>query len=730
MHIDIPTLKNNYAILFHLYRQGLFEKETLEFKDFGKYSYLFSEKDHEKYRDGSNRPPITYAADDLYEAARFMYRNYKRDKNPNLVWQALTLSYEINDVYLRVPTEQINFFSQHAREIASTEEDQPEKIAAEIAARIDKHLETYLDYLEDPQEQVKYKKLQVLSALAGVNAIIRETKNTPTTGRRDHMSRAETAVNYATNLLAYIKLRLPGEHTSIPDRSRPGEYMPARESYGLLGLCHYERGRALLLLGGRHTEAEQSFVLSTQAYADRLSQKELFWREELLKLNREIDRVKDDESMSREKKEEELNRLEKEKAKQTEKHEDRKSVTLRRMALTTAIGSSFLAFTRSQLTRALEGLTVARAILRENSSIVLRTYVDMLYWQIQRAQHSDRPDVLAQARKYLEECYQVFCDLTPDRHYQHRCGLEIALICFYLSQNDSQNEKAYFREAFEKLDQAEKYFLDKDKSVRHPHLHAEIYILKSHLMRNCPRRNLEGARATAETACEYAINLRQYKCEALLALAAAHWSLAREHYNRWQRHRENEDFGKYELHERESRANIGLALSANTDNNARVKAVSYLRMAKLCLIEPDKGHHEAEHHFMNWLSVRDIVEHKFCHQHAAQVEEALKNYPRKLVVDFTESVLNKDIWESEVENLFFDTCLNRVAEKIRKDKSLYENKKAHKGVLAKFLQEHIAGDPYPYINKKDLMKELGRKLGISYREPGNPPGERRRGKRR
>lgn len=730
MNTHIPTLKNNYAILFHLYRRGWFEQKKLEVPGFGKYVYLNSRYDHELRHDGSSRPPITYAADDLYEVAHFLQENHKRDKIPTLVWQAMTLAYEINDVYLRVPREQVDFFSRRAREIAASNKEDAEGVAEDIAERLHNDSKTYADRLEDPQEIVKYKKLKVLAALAGVNAILRETKSSDRADRRADVSKAEVAVGYATNLLSYIKLKLPGEHTSIPDPDRPGCFMPERESYGLLGLCHFERGRALLLLGGRYREAEESFVLSTQAYADRLSQKEAFWQADILKIDQAIERVEHDELMSPGEKAEEIARLTDKKAKHTEKCVDRKSVTLRRMALTTAIGSSFLAFTRSQLTRALEGLTLARTVLRENSSTVLRAYVEMLYLQIQRAQHSDRLDVLTRAKEGLEDCYKVFCELTPDRHYQHRCALEFSLVCFYLSQADPDNKDAYFSEAFEKIHQAEAYFLDKDKSARHRHLHSELCILKSHLMRHCPRRNLVGALETAETALGHAVSLRQYKCEALLALAAAHASLAREHYERSAGGKNRAEVERYEWHAREVRANIGLALSTNADNNPRVKAVSYLRLAKLCLIEPEERHREAQHHFESWLGVRDLVEHKFCHVHAAQVEEALSHGPRRLVIDFTKENVKKADWEKAVETLFIDTCLHHVSEKITRDDQLKENKKEHKGEVVAFLQEAGLRKPYDYINEYKLMDKLGRILGVDYTEVDKPPGRKSRRRRR
>lgn len=455
-------------------------------------------------------------------------------------------------------------------------------------------------------ERTRVVKDLIIATLFGANQLYR---------RHDASSYA-TARKVLTEICRYIDNELPTQHQE------------RRASYGLEGMAHYLRGR-ILSAQGSFKEARKEFWRSAEAYIARLRQKEEFAK--LGKISKAV-------------------------------FEEKRAVTVRRAALVSAFGYGHISFVSSRITRALEILTLARAVLAQNCGRLYLIYVDVLYWSCRRAVYSSDETKLDRIIDNMTACREEICSLLPDSDYAHRTGLELALTLYYRGKVARQNgdretgERNYTR-GVELLDRA----INFGKEHKNPHLLADALIIRSHLFRLGFRLHRTGVASEhdqalailkrglvdAEDAVGLSANLPALASDAFMARGAVETILAKFYGEGEELHRQ---YNK-------ARDSFKLALSENRDENLRVEAEAHLRLAKLSLLDVHSVD-SADSHFKRWEEVRTRVEHEYCHDMARKVERRIQQQGPFLTLQARELLdhneLKKRIKEFSLKAMLFE----------------------------------------------------------------------------
>jgi tetratricopeptide (TPR) repeat protein len=410
------------------------------------------------------------------------------------------------------------------------------------------------------------------------------------------------------------------------DNNLPAQHQERRASYGLEGMAHYLRGR-ILSAQGSFKEARKEFRRSAEAYLARLRQKEEF--------------VKHDKISNA-------------------MFEEKRAVTMRRAALVSAFGYGHISFVSSRITRALEILTLARAVLAKDCGRLYLLYVDVIYWSCRRAVCSSDETNLDLIIHNMTACMAEISEVLPDSAYAHRIGLELALTMYYRGKiahqkGDLETGERHYKRGIELLDNAISF----GKKSKNPHLHADALIIRSHLFRlgfRLHRTKAPSERAQAlatlhrgledaEEAIGLSANLPALASDAFMAQGAVAMILA-------------EFFGEGEEFRRQynkARGSFNLALSRNQDENLRVEAEAHLRLAKLSLLDT---HLEglAYGHFKRWEEVRERVEHQYCHEMARKVWSRIQQEGPILILR-TRDVLDHKKVKETIKKFSIDAML-------------------------------------------------------------------------
>jgi tetratricopeptide (TPR) repeat protein len=453
-------------------------------------------------------------------------------------------------------------------------------------------------------ERTSVVKDLIIAALFGANQLY----------RRHDASSYESARKVLTEICRYIDTDLPAHHQE------------RRASYGLEGMAHYIRGRVLSAQGS-FKEARKEFRRSAEAYIARLRQKEEF-----------VNAGKISSAVFQEK----------------------RAVTVRRAALVSAFGYGHISFVRSRITRALEILTLARAVLSQDCGRLYLVYVDVIYWSCRRAVYSSDEINLDLIIDGMKACMEEICSVLPDSHYAHRTGLELGLALYYRGKLAHQNgdleagERCY-TDGVKLVDRAVSFGIEH----RNPHLHADALIIRSHFFRLGFRLHrtrvpsddqqalaiLKQAVEDAEAAVGLSANLPALASDAFMAQGAVETVLA-EFYGHGKEFRSqyNKAWGSFNH-----------ALDRNRDENLRVAAEAYLRLTKLSLLD-SRTEGFACSHFKRWEEVRDSVEHEYCHEMARKLWSRIQKEGPILILRAPD-VRNHHQLEETIKNFSIDAML-------------------------------------------------------------------------
>ena len=401
-----------------------------------------------------------------------------------------------------------------------------------------------------------------------------------------------------------------------------------KPSFGLQGLAQYLRARlyfGLGLLG----DARQAAMESTRNYAltvERLEGKRL--RGDL--------------------KEENIDELH--------------LLSIRRSALTTSIGSAHISIMIGRIEEALKLLALCRAVLTLDCGELYARYVDVLWAEGVRALHSDKPSELQSAAKVLYRSRKTFIRLVPHSHYLGRSSVELALVYFYLARyydrTASANEESR-RKCRVYFARAEKYASEVIKLAedlqggrqRNPRLLADGYDVRSRLLAFMPEPDFEGALRDAEAAEKCAGEMRQVRCEALIAGGTALVRKA-EHLRRRGK--------KAEMLETKTKAEAKLkeALELNDNNNTRIRAVALLRLAQAGLLSPTT-YPDARLCIREYMKSADKIEHAFVKELADEVM-AMERVVEKFFYADTTETWNVSIFREKLEEYLVNEFINEL----------------------------------------------------------------------
>lgn len=626
----LELLEKNYLYLMELYKLGRFEDDV----DEGRFTFFAADRPglragEETGRGRRRNPPpapIKVATGDLYELAREIERaepEAARDA-AILILRVKILSYEVFDYYLDVPDSIAEFCLREARAIgeALREFGDSEKPAGP---------DPLVSYAERRYPQIRERGQQreliqqlALVTLCGVNQLYRDHHDV------SHME----ALPLAEKLRRYIQHGLPKLSS------------PEHVSSGLLGLTLYMLGRLKFSVGD-YEKADRDFVSSTEYYANRVHEKEAQQRQRKISLD---------------------------------EYQATRLLTLRRSALVSAFGSGFLSLVTSDLPAALKAIALARGIVKQNSGLVNSAYTDLLYCSVKRAQRSSDLSLLLDLRRILRRCLGVFRRYVPNRHYEHRAGIELALVHHYIAKADPRLGKRSYALAEKYLRQAVAFAGrkttdkgrgrdDQAERPRNMRLLTEALTVLSHIIRHCSpggMENITKAVDLARRAVVTAEDSKLYASEAQIALGAAHLSKA-------ELLKGDGPAAKEALSD--ARVNFLNALAYNRGANARISAICFIRLGQICLREKETLG-EALHWRDRWVAIKDKVHHEFCHQIGDDLEQSVERQSGViyLLID-PEKKLERDYWLECLDNFLNNQAVYRVARKLS-DPSAGETKKA------------------------------------------------------
>ncbi len=645
----VERLEKNFHCLHRQYRLGGFERDvayvSLWRPDELNPGVEFYElcKDHEageQHEAKAGGISFKAAVNDLYLLTRYVERERSEVARAQavLLLRCKCLIYEATDYMLNVPPPLGTYFIECAEKFPHQSRE-VERQAEELNGKP----------FADKDERTKVIKIQVIAALCGANQLY----------RRHGASAYERALQLLEKINRYVTDELPLQHGQ------------RRESFGLIGLAQYLTGRVLSGKGA-FAESRKAFRRSAEAYVARLRQKDEFLRGKRMTL---------------------------------QEYEEKISVTLRRTALVTAFGDGYLSFVNSHLTRALESLTLARAALSRNSGRVYLTYVDMLYWACHRAAHSCDGAIIRNVVEELGKCRETFRELVPGSHYFHRAGLQLALALYYCAKLPQVATGTEYDEGMRYVDEAIGYAEQRiDGEPRNPHLLAAALVTKSRFLSSlyrpgknsspaAARQNLAEAEVVALRARDVSSGIREMESEAWATLGDVYTDLA----------------GLYKSHKEQFYAyfdkaleTLERALRENHGENIRIDAVCYLRLTKLCLLNPNTKVLAYEY-FERWEKIESEVEHQYWRVMARRLQKKLGG-PFLLIKAWDS--LNYDLWEQSLSRFLLEEALKKfVAAHEGKD---YTLDKLH-SLLANFLRREMGygkSKVSQLIKDDGLMKEL------------------------
>ncbi len=648
----VKLLENNYSCLHRQYRLGGFEHKVGYRRrwlpagpesDEGFYEVCEGQQVTGGSQPGAQHITFKSAIENLNDLICYVGR-CNRDvaiTQAVLLLRCRCLIYEASDYWLNVSAELGSYFINRAEAFPHhPEEFQPQAEAFDSTESIVKK-----------DDRAKVIKVQLIAALCGANELY----------RRHGASDYGRALSLLEKLRRFIVDELPLHHEV------------ARPSFGLIGLVEYLIGRVLSGQGAVR-ESRQAFRRSAEAYVARLRQKEEFLR---------------DESIT------------------PQEYEEKISVTLRRTALVTAFGDGYLSFASGHITRALESLTLARAALSRNAGRVYINYVDMLFWACHRAAYSSDKQKMDLVVQELRKCRETFNNLVKGSHYFHRAGLQLALALYYRAKLSSATAGEDYDEGIRYANEAVKFAGKREMDrPKNPHLLAAALVTRSRFLSSRYRpgnnadtttnlRYLAEAEADAIKARDVSAGIRDIHSEALATLGDVYTDLAELH------RANNKKF--YTYFDRSLEA-LEQALQENQGENIRTDAVCYLRLTKLCLLNPntDVSAHE---YFERWKNIEAEVENDYCKTLASELLKKGNLRGPVLLIEVKDS-LNYDEWSKTLSSLLLEEALKKFVERHKGE----EHKQPKwRSMLATHLSQELGyarSKVYQMIGKEKLMEVI------------------------
>ena len=644
-----------YSYLYKPYRQGDFEldldcyqyewPELNNNADF--YAYLPPGED---VLFTTKRIKYIEAVDNLYQLILFLKRNMESwvAEHKVLMLKIKNLVYEVKDYSLAVPPELGKYFLDQARAFNENVKRNEVEHAADEIRREESDLQ------KPDDERARVIKMQIIAALWGVGFLY-----------RSHIYRNyEEALEIVENIETYVKKNLPRQH------------LHERQSFGLIGLTLYLKGK-LLSATGEYSNAEKAYAHSSDAYVMRLDQKNEFSEKGYIT---------------------------------KEQYEEKKIVTLRRTALVSALGLGYLAFISSRIYKALAALRMARAALKQNVGAVYEAYTDILFFACRRAEGSSERETIEEVVKGIQACYATLLDLVPDTHYLHRAGIELAIALHYRIKSAQksgagiEHALADYDKAMELLKLAIVYAEGVEgKRKKNQRLLTEALFIRSYIRRCLPEiaenrhSNLSKAEDDARRSLKEAAGNTRMECEALIALGSVQYEQAR-YYKRANKELE------FRKKVNTSQNSFRDALMLNHKKNVRIEAVCYLKLTKLSLLDPSSVA-LAHDYFKRWKEIENRVEHAFCHYMADEINKRLSEGGPLLIIN-AESPLTQSEWKKKLLMHLINSMLVKLSEETKKHQ--YNEKQLHELIADDMINRLKFGKTTAYnlIKTHRLVEQL------------------------
>lgn len=589
------------------YRRGLFEI-VIDLRAPGGYRELETAPRREKNS-------LLNFADRLYQTALTAWQSQTIPQDYfSQVLKTLVCSFEIDEYFHQITTDKKIFFRDFLDDFLQSSaplEKNFQNKCKEVSERI-----SPVPSFEVPEIFIKLADEILMICLCGINVYYKASgEATP----QDGLQRTEKLMEYIDYLSKYKKMNYP---SSIEDRG-----------LGLRGLANYFRGRFLFSLG-RYNEAEQAFDESSSNYLEKM-----FWK---------TDSVEKDDAESR-------------------------ALSLRRANLAKILGSTRIYLRQSRIKDALKFLEKARPFLSFSTGKVMSRIADLTYIGAKRIKYSSHYETLVESKDLAEKCREDFERYIPNSYYVHRCDIEISLINYFLENfaNSKEAKLELLNESIRKINVVIEHYRqpDQKKLSKNRRLLVEALTVGSHIRRKVTNieqfddlNNFNLAINDAQEAVDLAEGMKQLKCSAYIALALAYREILLNliESEKAQKLDDSEINKDFFVNKQKALDCFFEALSLNEDENPRVTAISYLRVAEIELLR-QPNYVLSEFYFKKFKKYENKIEHQYVLDFAAGVEKKLSE---RQVPEFyldTSKSLNYKEWSKNLKECLIRHAIFQIA---------------------------------------------------------------------
>lgn len=572
------------------YRSGNVEIFVIE-QDNG---YLKDEEKTFSFEETQNSKESTlqYVADKLFWEVKKDF--WDENKIPKEYLRILTISFEIDEYFINISNKKKEFFDKFRDVFFNFTDDQitqsfvEEKFNSYRKKILEREEAVYIDFAYE----------LMLMCLCGINVLV----------MKQNVASYQKALRNTHSLSKIIDIILIKEKEDNPNSDK--------KALGLLGLNHFFKARCYFSLG-QFRKAENSFKKSASLYFEKMN---------LLIASSEPEDAKT------------------------------RMLALRRACLA-EVQLANLYLIESRIDEALEIMERVSPLLTFATGKGIVAYCDLIQISVKRAKFSSNPQMLEGLEKEVKEVKKTIQENVGKSHTYYKAIIEQFLITFYQASEKPTNIKIKsYKNCLSQLAEVIKFGIDESSNrITNRRLAVEAFTMGSHIYRNLAHieskkfdTHINMALSYANKATKFSHNLKQLKSESQIAIGLIY----RDKYEK-KDPTLKKNKNKIKIFKKESREHFLTALKINDDdNNNRISAICYLRLAELETIHQN-NYSKAKMIFEHFLKYRDKIGHQYVLKFASVLENKINDqkYEKFLfAIEPNEGNLKVSEWQSKLKD--------------------------------------------------------------------------------
>lgn len=524
--------------------------------------------------------------------------------------RSMTISFEIDEYFIEVSPEKRKFFEDIRREFFDFEE--AEISAQDIRTKID-CFATNIAGFDSEKHFVPFAYELILLSMCGINCLL---LNQSAKGY-------QIALDNTKCLEKIIERVLEIAHTS-----------PENKALGIRGLNYYFQGRCYFSLG-QSRNCETAFKKSVSCYYEKMNL-----------LAPEL----------------------------SEEAAETRTLALRRAGLAEIIGLANLYLVESRIDEAFEIVERVSPLLKFAVGKRMIAYCDLIRASVNRAKYSSNVVKLGEIERSILTCLKTLGTFSGKPHTYYRGIVELSLVRHYQPREIPKEFKIEcYRRCVCDLSEALKFAEQEDGKFVNRRIAIEAVTLRSHIYRhladvdhrNCDD-HLQAAYSDAFTAIEYSKSLSQLSSDAYIALGMVYRSRFLK------THESGTNVESVAINKEAARDCFFKALELNVDDNKRLLAICYLRLAELESLKHQSNFVKAKLFFEKFKTIKGEISHQYILDFGSSLERLLEHTQSLLFIDPEES-LKLDYWKDKVRVFLIDQTVYQAA--IKYKDSLPDNRR-------------------------------------------------------